>query len=105
MIPGTDMHCFDVHNDGYFSQLPLTYVNGVMLEMAIRRMPYEQFAEYLEENMETTFKVWYRKVIELDGCFLRSRNQGEILTAIGRDRNNHIYSMAWAVVNAENKDN
>ncbi|GJV92607.1 hypothetical protein Tco_1540420 [Tanacetum coccineum] len=51
------------------------------------------------------WKAGCRKVIKLDGCFLRSRNQGEILTAIGRDRNNHIYSMAWAVVNAENKDN
>ncbi|GKD30869.1 hypothetical protein Tco_1241647 [Tanacetum coccineum] len=51
------------------------------------------------------WKAGCRKVIELDGCFLRSRNQGEILTAIRRDGNNHIYSMAWAVVNAENKDN
>ncbi|GJZ63727.1 hypothetical protein Tco_0620148 [Tanacetum coccineum] len=32
-------------------------------------------------------------------------NQGEILTAIGRDGNNHIYPVAWAVVNVENKDN
>ncbi|GJX07497.1 multidrug resistance-associated protein 5 [Tanacetum coccineum] len=105
MTPGTDMYCFDVHNDAYFSQLPLTYVNGVILEMVVRRMPYEQFAEYLEENMETTFKVWYRKIIALDGCFLKSLNQGEILTTIGRDGNNHIYPVAWVVVNVENKDN
>ncbi|GJZ83105.1 hypothetical protein Tco_0648278 [Tanacetum coccineum] len=39
MIPGTDLHQFDVHNDGYFSHLPLNYVDGVILEMAIARMP------------------------------------------------------------------
>ncbi|GKC28215.1 hypothetical protein Tco_1035509 [Tanacetum coccineum] len=41
MIPMTGLHCFDVHNDGYFSYLPLAYVNGVILEMAVRRMPFE----------------------------------------------------------------
>ncbi|GJS07333.1 hypothetical protein Tco_0364129 [Tanacetum coccineum] len=33
MIPGTDLHQFDVHNDGYFTHLPLNYVDGVMLEI------------------------------------------------------------------------
>ncbi|GJZ55800.1 multidrug resistance-associated protein 5 [Tanacetum coccineum] len=46
-----------------------------------------------------------RKIIALDGCFLKRPNQGEILTAIGRDGNNHIYPVALAVVNVENKDN
>ncbi|GJS94117.1 multidrug resistance-associated protein 5 [Tanacetum coccineum] len=192
MIPGTDLHCFDVHNDGYFSHLPFTYVNGVILEMVVRRMPYEQFAEYLKEksgnyfqglyyqvpnqdlerglvrvsddrllsymfDVEETFgrlnlyldhldmnlseylsqaityemdacvskiigppkkrfyvcfvgladklKAGCRKIIALDGCFLKSLNQGEILTAIGKDANNHTYPVAWAVVNVKNKDN
>jgi len=46
-----------------------------------------------------------RKVIALDGCFLKSPSTGELLTAIGRDGNNHIYPIAWAVVSVENKDN
>ncbi|GJY58099.1 multidrug resistance-associated protein 5 [Tanacetum coccineum] len=50
------------------------------------------------------WKAWCRKIIALDGCFLKSPNQGEILTAIGRDGNKHIYLVAWAVVNVENKD-
>ncbi|GJW41070.1 pentatricopeptide repeat-containing protein [Tanacetum coccineum] len=45
-----------------------------------------------------------RRVIALDGCFLKKPNVGEILTAIGRDRNNHIFLVAWVVVNVENKD-
>ncbi|GJT61828.1 multidrug resistance-associated protein 5 [Tanacetum coccineum] len=51
------------------------------------------------------WKAWCRKIIALDGCLLKSPNQGEILTTIGRDGNNHIYPVAWAVVNVENKDN
>lgn len=51
------------------------------------------------------FKIGCRRVVALDGCFLKRPNQGEILTAIGRDGNNHIYPIAWAVVNVENKDN
>ncbi|GKB51683.1 multidrug resistance-associated protein 5 [Tanacetum coccineum] len=51
------------------------------------------------------WKAGCRKIIALDGCFLKSPNQGEILTTIGRDENNHIYPVAWAVVNVENNDN
>ncbi|GKD83186.1 multidrug resistance-associated protein 5 [Tanacetum coccineum] len=51
------------------------------------------------------WKAGCRKLIDIDGCFLKSPNQGEILTAIGRDGNNHIYLVAWAVENVENKDN
>ncbi|GKB52447.1 multidrug resistance-associated protein 5, partial [Tanacetum coccineum] len=40
-----------------------------------------------------------------DKAYFDSPNQGEILIAIGRDGNNHIYPVAWAVVNVENKDN
>ncbi|GJU90753.1 hypothetical protein Tco_1303176 [Tanacetum coccineum] len=56
MIPGTDLHCFDVHNDGYFSYLPLTYVDGVILEITVRRMPYEEFDVYLEEKCGCYFQ-------------------------------------------------
>ncbi|CAI9288124.1 unnamed protein product [Lactuca saligna] len=46
-----------------------------------------------------------RRVIGLDGCFLKGRVKGELLSAIGRDANDEIYLIAWAVVNVENKDN
>ncbi|KAJ9542806.1 hypothetical protein OSB04_029312 [Centaurea solstitialis] len=36
---------------------------------------------------------------------LHGLKEGELLTAIGRDGNNHIFLVAWAVVNVENKDN
>ena len=46
-----------------------------------------------------------RRVIGLDGCFLRSTLRGELLTAMGRDANNQMFPMAWAVINIENNDN
>ncbi|XP_019181684.1 PREDICTED: uncharacterized protein LOC109176748 [Ipomoea nil] len=45
-----------------------------------------------------------RKIIGLDGCFLKGLLKGEILTAVGRDANNQMYPIAWAVVEIENTD-
>ncbi|CAI9278984.1 unnamed protein product [Lactuca saligna] len=44
-----------------------------------------------------------RKVIGIDGCFLKGICKGELLSAVGRDGNNNIYPIAWAIVNVENK--
>ncbi|CAH9132447.1 unnamed protein product [Cuscuta epithymum] len=43
-----------------------------------------------------------RKVIGVDGCFLKGQMKGEILSAVGRDANNQMYPIAWAVVEIEN---
>ncbi|GJS49092.1 pentatricopeptide repeat-containing protein [Tanacetum coccineum] len=56
-------------------------------------------------GLKRGFQLGCRPVIALDGCFLKKPNVGEILTAVGRDGNNHIYPIAWAIVNVENKDN
>ncbi|KAL4554246.1 hypothetical protein LXL04_039646 [Taraxacum kok-saghyz] len=45
-----------------------------------------------------------RRVIGIDGCFLKGICRGELLSAIGRDANNQMYPLAWAVVSVENKD-
>ncbi|GKF04552.1 hypothetical protein Tco_0035220, partial [Tanacetum coccineum] len=46
-----------------------------------------------------------RRVIGLDGCFLNTLCKGELLSAVGRDGNNQIYLIVWAIVNVENKEN
>ncbi|GKA01748.1 multidrug resistance-associated protein 5 [Tanacetum coccineum] len=66
MIPGTDLHQFDVYNDGYFAHLPLTYVDGVILEIAFPRMPYEQLAEFLKEKCGCYFQGLYYQVPSQD---------------------------------------
>ncbi|KAK8478543.1 hypothetical protein V6N12_055078 [Hibiscus sabdariffa] len=48
------------------------------------------------------FKKCCRTFLCLDGCFLKGK--GEILTAIGRDGNDQIYPIAWAVVEVENRE-
>ncbi|XP_014493085.1 uncharacterized protein LOC106755441 [Vigna radiata var. radiata] len=40
----------------------------------------------------------------LDGCFLKGLYKGELLTAVGRDPNDHMLPIAYAVVEVENKD-
>ncbi|XP_024015919.1 uncharacterized protein LOC112089175 [Eutrema salsugineum] len=43
-------------------------------------------------------------LIGLDSAFLKWELKGEILAAVGRDVENRIYPIAWAVVRGENKD-
>ncbi|GAV80122.1 hypothetical protein CFOL_v3_23584 [Cephalotus follicularis] len=68
-------------------------------------------------NEPTTFRRFYvcfeackkgwlngcRPIISLDGCFLKGVCKGELLVAIGRDGNNKIFPIAWAVVEVEFK--
>ncbi|BAH92786.1 Os04g0578900 [Oryza sativa Japonica Group] len=50
------------------------------------------------------FLAGCRKVVGLDGCFFKGATNGELLCAIGRDANNQMYPIAWAVVEKENND-
>ncbi|XP_073360195.1 uncharacterized protein [Aegilops tauschii subsp. strangulata] len=50
------------------------------------------------------FKAGCRKVVGMDGCFFKGATNGELLCAIGRDANNQMYPIAWAVVEKENND-
>lgn len=45
-----------------------------------------------------------RPVLGLDGSFLKSYCCGEILSAVGRDSNNQMFPVAWAVVEVECTD-
>nr|GEX25780.1 hypothetical protein [Tanacetum cinerariifolium] len=51
------------------------------------------------------WKAGCRRVIGLDGYFLKHTCRGELLTAIGMDSNNQMYIIAWVVVKAENNEN
>ncbi|GJS31053.1 hypothetical protein Tco_0491673 [Tanacetum coccineum] len=82
MIPSADLHQFDVHSDGYFAHLPLNYVDGVILEMFVPRMPYEQLADFLEEKPSqkrycNDFSVdemvdWAKMEVETEGVAARN---------------------------------
>ncbi|XP_015580962.1 uncharacterized protein LOC107262062 [Ricinus communis] len=42
-----------------------------------------------------------RRVLGLDGCFMKGVTKGKILAAIGRDGNNQMFPVAWFVVTSE----
>lgn len=50
------------------------------------------------------FLAGCRKVIGLDGCFFKGATNGELICALGRDANNQMYPIAWAVVHKENNE-
>ena len=45
-----------------------------------------------------------RHLIGLDGCFLKGMYGGQLLTAVGKDGNNQMFPIAYAVVEAETTD-
>ena len=44
-----------------------------------------------------------RKVIGLDGCFLKTETKGQLLSGVGKDGNNQMFPIAWGVVEGENQ--
>lgn len=45
-----------------------------------------------------------RPIIGLDGCHLKGVVKGQLLVAVGKDANEQLYPIAWAVTGAENID-
>ncbi|CAI9285468.1 unnamed protein product [Lactuca saligna] len=45
-----------------------------------------------------------KRVIGVGGCFLKGIYRGQLLAAMGRDANHHIFPIAWVVVAVENKE-
>ncbi|KAL5706495.1 hypothetical protein ACHQM5_024655 [Ranunculus cassubicifolius] len=54
--------------------------------------------------LKRSWTVGCRPVIGVDGCFLKTYCKGELLTAVGRDGNNWMFPIAWAIVESETKD-
>lgn len=50
------------------------------------------------------FLAGCRKVIGLDGFFFKGATNGELICALGRDANNQMYPIAWAIVHKENNE-
>ncbi|XP_023731021.1 uncharacterized protein LOC111878749 [Lactuca sativa] len=83
-----------------------------------RANPVSRFEVYVQpqNNSIVVFERFYmsfkgvddwldgcRKVIWIDRCFLKGICKGELIPAVGRDRNSNIYPIVWAVTNVENK--
>ncbi|KAL5729074.1 hypothetical protein ACHQM5_002076 [Ranunculus cassubicifolius] len=56
------------------------------------------------DALKRGWKSGCRPVIGLDGSFLKGYCKGELLTAVGRNSNNQMYPIAWAIASdGENK--
>ncbi|KAL7608557.1 hypothetical protein Lser_V15G12744 [Lactuca serriola] len=56
-------------------------------------------------NVKSDWLEGCRKVLGIDGCFLKGACNGELLCVVGRDANNHIFPVAWGIVCVEIKEN
>ncbi|XP_058765013.1 uncharacterized protein LOC131638472 [Vicia villosa] len=65
--------------------------------------PYSKRLYICLASCKQSFK-FSRHVIGLDGCFLKGLCGGQILAAIGRDPNDQMLPIAFAVVEGENRD-
>ena len=60
---------------------------------------------YIRYNVEKVdFLGGCKPILRLDGCHLKGRFGGQILSTTTRDGNNNIFPIAFAVVEQENKD-
>ncbi|XP_057791885.1 uncharacterized protein LOC131008832 [Salvia miltiorrhiza] len=50
------------------------------------------------------FKAGCRPIVGLDGCHLKTYLGGILLCAVGKDGNNQMFPIAWAVVEIESED-
>ena len=53
---------------------------------------------------KTAFARTCRPLIGLDGCFLKGTYGGQLLSAVGKDGNNQMFPIAFAVVEAETRE-
>lgn len=55
-------------------------------------------------SLKKSFKENCRPIIGVDGCFLKHACGGQLLCAVGRDGNNQMFPIGWAIVGRETKE-
>ena len=68
-----------------------------------RPLRFQRFYVCLKACKEG-FKKGCRPIIGLDGCHLKGVYTGQVLTAVGKDGNENIFPIAYAVVESETKE-
>ncbi|KAH1033541.1 hypothetical protein J1N35_045715 [Gossypium stocksii] len=68
-----------------------------------RKAQYEKIYEYLLEACKDGYRAGCRRIVGLDGCFLKGYYGGYLLAAVGIDANNGIYPLAYAAIESENQ--
>ncbi|XP_074274099.1 uncharacterized protein LOC141597532 [Silene latifolia] len=55
-------------------------------------------------TLKEGFLAGCRPFISIDGCWFKGPYGGQLLVAVGRDENNQMFPIAWAVVDVENTE-
>ncbi|XP_010463251.1 PREDICTED: uncharacterized protein LOC104743919 [Camelina sativa] len=82
---------------------PNTHTEIVTIPQASGKQQFDKFYICFDASRRK-WKSCCRPIIELDGSFLKWELKGEILAAVGRDADNRIYPIAWAIVRVEDND-
>lgn len=76
--------------------------------VSIREGPFEtpvfQKIYICLTSIKEGFLAGCRRLIGLDGCFLKGIMKGQLLVAVGKDGNNQMYPVAWPIVDKENSE-
>ncbi|CAL1371209.1 unnamed protein product [Linum trigynum] len=78
-----------------------TFLLEVDLEPESEKVYFKRFYVGFS-SLSRGFLEGCRPFFCLDGCFLKGEVKGMLLSAVGKDGNNHMYPIAWAVVESEN---
>lgn len=92
------------------------YGHGILLSNPLNTVKISNTR--LNENDPAKFKRFYvcyhalkagwkagcRPIIGLDGCFLKTVTGGQLLSATGRDGNNQMFPISYAIVESENTE-
>ncbi|XP_056846567.1 uncharacterized protein LOC108834338 [Raphanus sativus] len=95
------------HLRGYVREIEKTNPgSSVVLETVGNAAKEDVFDRFYVcfEKLKSSWRGTCRKIIGLDGTFLKTEVKGILLTAVGHDGNNQIFPFAWAVVQAESTD-
>ncbi|MBA0630022.1 hypothetical protein Godav_002157 [Gossypium davidsonii] len=57
---------------------------------------FKRFYVYFE-TLKRVWKEGYKPILGLDDCFLKGPFKSEMLFAIGRNGNNQMYLVVWAI--------
>ncbi|WMV25820.1 hypothetical protein MTR67_019205 [Solanum verrucosum] len=80
--------------------------SSVWVRMDREIVPGKNLFVYFYVCLDALKKGWKegcRRMIGFDGCFLKGACKGELLVAVGRNGNNQMFPIAWAVVDKETK--
>ena len=56
------------------------------------------------DGFKKAFVEYCKPLFGLDGCFLKGVHERQLLAIIGKDDNNQMLPIAYAIVEAKNKD-